>query len=109
MFVKRESALLFDKAINNKTFYCMMCLTRFTRAHLLEDHKKYCNGVNGRPTRIDMPEEGKNILAFQNHHKQMKAPYVIYADFEALVKKIPGCERDPDKKIQKLHRKDRVA
>ena len=58
-FVKRVSALLFDKAINNKTFYCMMCLTRFTRAHLLEDHKKYCNGVNGRPTRIEMPEEGK--------------------------------------------------
>ena len=97
-FVKRESALLFDKAINNKTFYCMMCLTRFTRAHLLEDHKKYCNGVNGRPTRIEMPEDGKNILAFQNYHKQMKAPYVIYADFEALVKKIPGCERGPDSK-----------
>ena len=97
-FVKRESALLFDKAINNKTFYCMMCLTRFTRAHLLEDHKKYCNGVNGRPTRIEMPEEGKNILSFQHYHKQMKAPYVIYADFEALVKKIPGCERGPDSK-----------
>ena len=30
----------------------------------------------------------------------MKAPYVIYADFEALVKKIPGCERDPDKKYK---------
>ena len=76
-FVKRVSALLFDKAINNKTFYCMMCLTRFTRAHLLEDHKKYCNGMDGRPTRIEMPEEGKNTLSFQNHHKQMKAPYVI--------------------------------
>ena len=97
-YVKRESALLFDKAINNKTFYCMMCLTRFTRVEVLENHKKYCNGVNGRPTRIEMPEEGKNILAFQNYHKQMKAPYVIYADFEALVKKIPGCERGPDSK-----------
>ena len=97
-FVKRESALLFDKAINNKTFYCMMCLTRFTRAHLFEDQKKYCNGVNSRPTRIEMPEEGKNILAFQNYHKQMKAPYVIYADFEALVKKIPGCECGLDSK-----------
>ena len=64
------------------------------------DHKKYCNGVNGRPTKIDMPEEGKNILAFQNYQKQMKAPYTIYADFEALVKKMPGCERDPDKKYK---------
>ena len=97
-WVKRESALLFDKAINNKTFYCMRCLTRFTRAHTLVEHEKYCNGVNGRPTKIDMPEEGENILAFQNHQKQMKAPYVIYADFEALVKKIQGCERYPESK-----------
>ena len=99
-WVKRESALLFDKAINNKTFYCMRCLTRFTRAHMLVEHEKYCNGVNGRPTKIDMPEEGENILAFQNHQKQMKAPYVIYADFESLVKKIQGCERDPEKKYK---------
>ena len=96
--VKRESALLFDKVRNNKTFYCMRCLTRFTRAHTLVEHEKYCNGVNGRPTKIDTPEEGENILAFQNHQKQMKAPYVIYADFEALVKKIPGCERGPERK-----------
>ena len=90
--------MLFDKSINSKTFYCMMCLTRFTRAELLENHKKYCNGVNGRPTRIKMPEEGKNTLSFQNRHKQIKMPYVIYADFEALVKKIPGCERVPESK-----------
>ena len=76
----------------------MRCLTSFTRAHTLVEHEKYCNGVNGRPTKIDMPEEGENILAFQNYKKQMKVPYVIYADFEALVKKIQGCERDPDKK-----------
>ena len=99
-WVKRESALLFDKAINNKTFYCMRCLTRFTRAHTLVEHEKYCSGVNGRPTKIDMPEEGENILTFQNHQKQLKAPYVIYADFEALVKKIQGCEHDPEKKCK---------
>ena len=99
-WVKRESALLFDKVRNNKTFYCMRCLTRFIRAHTLVEHEKYCNGVNGRPTKIDMPEEGENILAFQNYQKEMKAPYVIYADFEALVKKMQGCERDPDKKCK---------
>ena len=97
-YVKRESALLFDQSKNrNAKHYCMMCLTGFSRADLLVDHKKYCNGVNGRPTRIEMPKEGENILAFQNYQKQMKAPYVIYADFEALVKKIQGCERAPEK------------
>jgi len=95
--VKRVSALLFDKSLNNKTHYCLMCLSHFTKANLLEDHKKYRNGVNGRPTTIEMPEEGKNTLSFQNHHKQMKMPYVIYADFEALVRKILGCERRPER------------
>ena len=41
---------------------------------------------------------GEKHPRFSNYYKQMKAPYVIYADFEALVKKMPGCERDPDKK-----------
>ena len=98
-YVKRLSALLFNQTKNrNAKHYCMMCLTGFSRADLLEKHKKYCNGVNGRPTRIEMPEEGKNTLSFQNHHKQMEVPYVIYADFEALVRKIPGCEIGPESK-----------
>ena len=59
-YVKRESALLFDQSKNrNAKHYCMMCLTGFSRADLLVEHEKYCNGVNRRPTRIDMPEEGK--------------------------------------------------
>ena len=35
-------------------------------------------------------------MAFQNHHKQMKVPYVIHADFKALVRKIHRC--DPERK-----------
>jgi len=64
---------------------------------MLLEHKKYCNGVNGKPTRIVMPEEGKNTFSSQNYKKQMKVPYVIYADFEALVRKILGCERAPER------------
>ena len=41
-----------------------------------------------------MPEEGTK-LTFQNWHKQLSAPYVIYADFEALTTKIDGPEHDP--------------
>ena len=97
-YVKRESALLFDQSKNrNAKHYCMLCLTRFSREDLLVSHKKYCNGVNGRPTRIEMPEEGKSILSFQNYKKQMKMPFVIYTDFEALIRKIPGCERGPER------------
>jgi len=94
-YVKRESALLFDQTKHRDAkHYCMLCLTGFSRADLLVNHKKYCNGVNGRPTRIVMPEEGENILAFQNFKKQMKMPFIIYADFETLVRKIQSCERE---------------
>ena len=54
--------------------FCMMYLNHFTRKDLLVSHEKYCNGVNGTPTRIEMPEKGKNILSFQNFHKQIKVP-----------------------------------
>ena len=76
----------------------MLCLTDFSREDLLENHKKYCNGLKGRPTRIDMPQEEEKMVAFQNHYKQMKVPYVIYADFEALVRKIPLCGLEDENK-----------
>ena len=57
-FVKRLSALLFDQTKSHHSkHYCVMCLTGFTREDLLVDHKKYCSGVKGRPTRIEMPGE----------------------------------------------------
>ena len=65
-YVKRVSALLFDQTkYQHAKHFCIMCLIGFTRADILENHKKYCNGVNGRPTRIEMPEEGKNKVKFQ--------------------------------------------
>ncbi|KAL9983793.1 hypothetical protein ACROYT_G006023 [Oculina patagonica] len=104
-FIKRVSALLHDQNKHqHKNHFCMLCLTCFTRADLLENHEKYCNGVNGRPTRIEMPEEGKNTLYFKNYQKQMKAPFVIYADFEALLIKMQGCKRETPEDRQK--RKD---
>jgi len=41
-----------------------------------------------------MPKEGENILSFENFKKQMKMPFIIYADFEAIIRKILGCERE---------------
>ena len=89
-YVKSHNALLFDQTKNSNPKHFCMCLNHFTRKDLLESHKKYCNGVNGTQTRIEMPEKGKNTLSFYNYHKRMKMPYVIYGDNEALVIKIPG-------------------
>jgi len=55
--------------------------------------------VNGRLTKIEMLERGKNTLDCQNHHKKMKVPYVICADFEALVRKVQCCEHTKGQEV----------
>ena len=47
-----------------------------------------------------MPVEGKNKLRFINFYNKMKVPLVIYADFEALIKKIDGQSRTNTNKLQ---------
>ena len=39
-----------------------------------------------------MPEKGDNIPKYNNFHKQLPVPFVIYADFEAITKKVQGCK-----------------
>ena len=61
---------------------------------LLERHKPQCKGLLKSSTRTDMPKKGENKMSFTNYCKQMKVPYVVYADFECLVRKIATCEPD---------------
>jgi hypothetical protein len=67
----------------------------FTTPDLLESHKKDCLGIGEKPQRTEMPEEGENILKFTSHHKQMRVPYIVYADFEALNVPVDGCAGNP--------------
>ena len=40
---------------------------------------------------IKMPEKGNNTLKFNNFHKKLPVPFVIYVDFEAITEKIYTC------------------
>ena len=40
--------------------------------------------------KVKMPEMGKNTIEFKHYNKQQVAPYIIYADFEALMNEISG-------------------
>ena len=80
---------------NGKLFYCYSCLHGFkpkkeekTREECinLQKHQKHCKTLN--PQRVSYPEKGKDDkLKFTNIHKQLKAPFVVYADFESCLKK----------------------
>ena len=51
-----------------------------------------------------MPKQGENILKFNNFHKQLPVPFVIYVDFEAITKKVQGCEQSEEMKKDKDRR-----
>ena len=51
--------------------------------------------INGAQA-INMPKQGENILKFNNFHKQRPVPFVIYADFEAIRKKVQGCKQSEE-------------
>ena len=76
---------------------CRRCLHICSTKKRLEYHKNDCQGIDGKPQRTIMPEEGKNILKFVNYHKQMRAPFIIYADCETLNIPVEGCACDPGK------------
>ena len=79
-WIKDLDRLLYDQnKYKGRTYFCERCLHGYCREDLLAAHKPECRGIGQTAVRVEMPEEGKNKLAFQNHHKQLPAPYVIYA------------------------------
>ena len=96
--VKRLSALLYDQNRHNESkHFCKRCLYGYSRRELLERHKPECKGLLKSPTKTEMPKKGDNKVALENFYKQMKAPYVVYANFECILRKINTCE--PDNKL----------
>ena len=54
---------------------------------------------------VRMPTKKNNILRFNNSHKQLPVPFVIYADFEAITEKIQGCRRNNNKSYTEAYQK----
>ena len=95
-WIKNLNRLLYGQNKHKcKTYFCDRCLYGFTKEDLLIQHKEDCFGINKNSTKINMPTEGKNHITFKNHQNQMPVPYVIYADFESIIK--PKTEKAGDK------------
>ena len=83
--------------------FCMYCLQCFSSERILANHVNNCLTINGAQA-INMPKQGENILKFNNFHKQLPVPFVIYADFEAITKKVQGCEQSAEMENEKNKR-----
>ena len=58
-----------------------------------------CNNMlnNQWQTSYKYAKKGENILKFKNHFSQQRVAFVIYADFEAITKKVQGCRPNYNK------------
>jgi len=87
---------LLSKQINNNTrkkFICKRCLNHFYIQQDLDQHISLCHTHENT---IDiMPKKGE-VVKFKNHERKLKHPFVLYADFESVIKPIHGCKPNSD-------------
>ena len=95
-YVKNESALLSSQVNSHKgkLYFCLNCLNGFDTPEKLDNHKEYCNEEES--VKINMPKPD-TFIKFKNYLHSERAPFVIYADFESLLKPLDACEPDPNK------------
>lgn len=104
VLIKNLSRLL-SSTINKhkeKKHFCLNCFNAFRTKESLKEHKYYCN--NNDPDNIVMPEKGASIQ-FKNYQREMKVPFVVYADFESILKPIHTCEPNPEESFTNIYQK----
>ena len=84
----------------DKKHFCMYCQQCFSSESILVKHTNNCSAINGKQA-INMPKKAEDILKFNNFHKQLSVPFVIYADFEAITKKVQGCKQSEEMEKEK--------
>ena len=101
VLIKDFNTFMFNQSKHkNKKYFCMYCLQCFSSESILVKHTNNCLTINGKQA-INMPKQGDNILKFNNFYKHLSVPFVIYADFEAITKKVPGCKQSEEMEKKK--------
>ena len=76
----------------HKKFICERCLNYFGTQKLLDTHSELCR--DHEAVREKLPKD-ETFLSFKNHHKKMDMPFVIYADFESIIKPLHTVQPNP--------------
>ena len=99
----------FNKFMYNQTkheerkHFSMYCLQCFKSEIVLNNHKENCITINGAQA-TKMPE-ADDMVYFKNYHKELAAPFAIFADFEAITEKVHGCQPNADKSYTESYQK----
>ena len=85
-----------------KLYFCLNCLNGYDEEEKLNKHKEYCSEEES--IKINMPPP-ETYIKFKNYLYSERAPFVIYADFESILKPLEGCDPDPNKSYTKKYQK----
>ena len=104
VLIKHFNAFMYNQSKHKeRKHFCMYCLQCFSSERVSANHVNNCLTINGAQA-INMPKQGENILKFNNFHKQLPVPFIIYADFEAITKKVQGCKQSEEMEKDKDRR-----
>ena len=98
-WIKDFNRLCFDQNKHHgKTFFCTRCISGHCSERTLKEHQIYCRGVDAPPCHAVFPEKSEDgtnpTIKFKNIQHMMKAPYVIYADTESIIRPVTNPHTD---------------
>ena len=70
----------------------MNCLQGFNEESSRDEHLDYC--INNESVKVEMPHRNP-IVKYSDGQFQFKVPFIMYADFESILKPIQGPENNP--------------
>ncbi|XP_024885903.1 uncharacterized protein LOC112463640, partial [Temnothorax curvispinosus] len=75
----------------HRKYFCDRCLHYFSSNEKLAAHTVDCQEMND--CAIKLPSDNDKWLAFKNHNRKERVPFVVYADLECTLEKM---EADPE-------------
>ena len=91
---------------NKDDSYCLNCFHSSASKKSLEKHMKVCEDKDY--CYIEMPKKSES-LEYYSGVKSMKAPCIIVADIESLLRKMDTCANDPSKSSTEMENKHEIC
>ena len=91
VYIQNMSKLVRDQLTKNKNqhFICDRCFYNTNNVEVFKRHQEFCDKYLENESAVPiLPEEGSNILKFENIRKTIRVPLVYYADLEAVLRKL---------------------
>ena len=93
MAIKSLSRLLSSQNTKHKgkEYVCMNCLQGFKEESSRDEHLDYC--ISNESVKVEMRHK-KPMVQYSDGQFQFKVPFIMYADFESILKPIQGPENN---------------